>query len=72
MPLYDYSCQQCGQQSELLVSGNSQPECPHCGSSRLSKMLPIVAAPTRSTATSVASGPPAGSCGAGCGCHPRR
>jgi putative FmdB family regulatory protein len=71
MPLYDYACQECGQQSELLVGASSQPACPKCGSSRMSKQLPIVAAPSRGTAIS-GGNPPAGSCGSGCGCHPHR
>jgi putative FmdB family regulatory protein len=69
MPLFDYACQECGRQSELLVGTSSQPECPECGSSRMSKMLPIVASPSRGD-TAGQGGRPQGSCGSGCGCHP--
>jgi putative FmdB family regulatory protein len=71
MPLYDYACQKCGHQSELLVGASSQPACPECGSERMSKLLPVVAAPNRGSAASEGRNPPGGSCGAGCGCHPR-
>jgi len=68
MPLYEYLCQDCGEQSELLVGSREQPECPRCGAPKLSKLLSIVAAPSRGTPTE--SKPPGGSCGSGCGCHP--
>lgn len=70
MPLFDYACQECGQQSELLVSNGSQPNCPKCGSERMNKMLPIVAAPSHKTSTGDVRPSGGGSCGAGCGCHP--
>jgi len=71
MPLYEYACQECGQQSEQLVQESSRPSCPQCGSPRLSRLLSIVAAPGRGTATGEKRDSPPGSCGAGCGCHPR-
>jgi putative FmdB family regulatory protein len=69
MPLYEYACQQCGRQSELLVGASSHPSCPECGSSRMSKLLSIVAAPSRGT-DGERRDPPPGSCGTGCACHP--
>ena len=47
MPLYEYACEECGRQSEQLVNAGSQPNCPECGSPRLSKLLSIVASPGR-------------------------
>lgn len=71
MPLYEYQCQKCSAQVELLVQGSQQPKCPSCGSERLSKLLSVVAAPTREgTGGAPLSKPGGGSCGAGCGCHP--
>jgi len=43
MPLYEYSCEQCGKKIELLVRGGEQPECPHCQSTQLTKLLSVVA-----------------------------
>jgi putative FmdB family regulatory protein len=70
MPLFDYACHDCGEQSEQLVSGSTEPKCPECGGTHLSKQLPIVAAPSRGLGDGPSRNPSAGSCGAGCGCHP--
>jgi putative FmdB family regulatory protein len=44
MPIFDYTCADCGQTSELLVRGSQdQPACPRCGSAKLEKQLPVVA-----------------------------
>ena len=44
MPIFDFTCAACGQTSELLVrSSQEQPVCPHCGSAKLEKQLPMVA-----------------------------
>lgn len=46
MPLYEYECKDCAQQSEILVSGlRVKPDCPHCGSKKLNKLLSVVGAP---------------------------
>jgi putative FmdB family regulatory protein len=42
MPLYEYSCQKCSQKIELLVRGDEKPECPHCHSTKLTKLLSVV------------------------------
>ena len=47
MPLYEYVCRDCDTQSELLVQGSQQPECPKCGSVKLTKLLSVVASPGR-------------------------
>jgi len=40
MPLYDYLCLDCGQVSEMLLTGASkQPVCPTCGSINLKRLL---------------------------------
>ena len=49
MPLYDYACQACGAQSELLVRGAAAPACPACGSEALDRLLSLPA--VRSAAT---------------------
>ncbi|MFO7724392.1 MAG: zinc ribbon domain-containing protein [Oceanipulchritudo sp.] len=37
MPLYEYTCEDCHQRSELLINGAAEPECPECGSHHLRK-----------------------------------
>jgi putative FmdB family regulatory protein len=40
MPIYDYSCRECGEVSEVLVralEGNAR--CPHCGSENIEKLV---------------------------------
>ena len=72
MPLYEYACEECGRESELLVNGSSQPACPKCGSPKMSKLLSIVASPNRGTSAGDRPPTPGGSCGSHCGCHPHR
>ncbi len=42
MPLYEYSCEKCSRKVELLIRGNEKPVCPHCQSTRLTKLLSVV------------------------------
>ena len=70
MPLYEYHCEECGRESELLVTSNTVPDCPKCGSHKMSKLLSIVAAPSRDGSAGAQAAPSGGSCGSGCGCHP--
>jgi putative FmdB family regulatory protein len=70
MPIYEYLCRDCDSQAELLVQGSQQPECPQCGSSQLTKLLSVVAAPSRDSSAGTQPPMPGGSCGTGCGCHP--
>ncbi|NOZ40467.1 MAG: zinc ribbon domain-containing protein [Planctomycetes bacterium] len=67
MPLYDFVCQECHREQELLVRGEEAPKCGSCGSTALQKLLSV---PAAHTAKEGPSGPPAGSCGSGCGCFP--
>jgi putative FmdB family regulatory protein len=70
MPLYEYQCQACSKEIEVLVMGQQEPECPLCGSRKLKKMLSIVAAPNTRNATSELPRMPAGGCGRPqCGTH---
>jgi putative FmdB family regulatory protein len=70
MPLYEYACQECGETAELLVRSGSQPTCPKCGSSRLNKLLSIVAMPARGETCGGREERPAGPCGSSCACFP--
>ena len=44
MPIYEYTCDDCQVDFELLVRGIEQPECPTCGGARLSKQFSVPAA----------------------------
>ncbi|MDM8538402.1 zinc ribbon domain-containing protein [Desulfobacterales bacterium HSG17] len=40
MPLFDYSCRECGKSSEFLITRTSEdPECKFCGSINMEKLL---------------------------------
>ncbi|MBL8891834.1 MAG: zinc ribbon domain-containing protein [Planctomycetaceae bacterium] len=45
MPIYEYRCQKCHAEFELLVRGSEKPECPQCESAKLERRLSVVAAP---------------------------
>jgi len=62
MPIYEFHCEQCEQDSEVLVrtSDWKGAKCPHCGSTRLEKKLSTFA-------SSTAGGSEPSSCGAGSG-----
>ena len=58
MPIYEYHCESCGKQSEILVRNlNEKPVC-ECGSDNLKKLLSVFAVnePHSHTASSCASG----------------
>lgn len=71
MPIYEYSCLECGSQFEKLVHPKSTVACPSCESARVMRQLSLVGVRTGSrfsndSAPAAASG---GCCGGGCGCH---
>lgn len=39
MPLFDFHCQACQAEFELLVRGQAVPTCPRCGSTQLEKAV---------------------------------
>lgn len=50
MPIYEYTCSDCGKRFELLVRGGATPECPHCRSARLERELSAFAVGSASAA----------------------
>ncbi len=61
MPLFDYQCEECHAEVELLVRGDEKPECPQCHSTKMQKQLSAPAA-------HMASGSlPMSMAGGGCG-----
>ena len=39
MPIYEYHCNTCGKDFELLVRSSTDIECPECGNRDLNKKL---------------------------------
>jgi putative FmdB family regulatory protein len=52
MPLYDYKCRQCGQESLLALTlkehESGEATCPHCGSKDLEQLITSFIARTSS------------------------
>jgi putative FmdB family regulatory protein len=71
MPIYEFHCQKCGADSELLIRSRrwEGTPCPKCGSKKLSKKLSVFASSAGGQSSEPAScgGGKAGSCGCGCG-----
>lgn len=63
MPLYEYTCQACHRELELLVRGDESPACPECGSSHLAKRFSVPAAHVRGGTSSLPVAQPGGMCG---------
>jgi putative FmdB family regulatory protein len=63
MPIYEYSCQDCGNAFELLVRTGTVPACPQCHSPQLAKQLSVFATAASGTVPALAAGGPCGSCG---------
>jgi putative FmdB family regulatory protein len=61
MPIYEYTCRDCGKQFEELVRSDSRPECPACHGHRLEKMLSAFAVSSDSGADN--GEPTCGTCG---------
>jgi putative FmdB family regulatory protein len=70
MPIYEFHCEKCGRDSELLVRSTNwkNSECPHCGSKKLSKKFSTFAAAASGASAGSGNGG-AHSCGGGCCCH---
>ncbi|MCH2130497.1 MAG: zinc ribbon domain-containing protein [Pirellulaceae bacterium] len=69
MPLFDFVCQQCHANFELLVRGNDSLRCPDCQGTQLEKLLGVPAAHTGRGSSTPCELPMApGPCGqGGCG-----
>jgi len=39
MPIYEYKCNQCGEDFEKLVFGNKAVDCPKCSSQDIKKKM---------------------------------
>lgn len=71
MPLFEFVCQDCEGEFELLTSPREIPVCPKCGSPRMEKLMSVsagrVAGGGRSLPIASDCPPPShGPCGPGC------
>lgn len=69
MPLYEFFCQDCEREQELLVRGDEVPLCESCGGKRLTKLLSAPVAHTAGGSGTSNQPLPSGGCGSGCACH---
>lgn len=74
MPIYEYACNDCGNQFETLVRSGDSPACPGCHSNQLEKLLSVFATTGDSTKAASDMPGPCGSCGhpdgpGACGFH---
>jgi len=70
MPIYEFHCDKCEQDSEILVRSSQWrgTKCPHCGSAKLSKKFSMFAASVAGSQRSSRQSCSGGSCGRGsCG-----
>jgi putative FmdB family regulatory protein len=66
MPIYEYTCEKCDSTFELLLRGDDQPACPHCGGRQLAKLLSVPAAHSQGSGNlPMYDGPPCGMGGCG-------
>jgi len=63
MPLYEYQCQSCSHQFELLVRGGDTPQCPSCCSTALERRLSVFAAHANGRSREMTAPGACGHCG---------
>jgi putative FmdB family regulatory protein len=69
MPIYEFHCEKCEQDSEILVRSQDWKgtKCPHCGSKRLAKKFSVFASSGNAVEAPACTGRPksCGLCGTG-------
>lgn len=64
MPLYEYHCEACDANVEVLVRNSAEkPECPECASTKLTKLLSVPAGHVAGGSSSALPMMPLGGCG---------
>jgi len=63
MPLYEYQCQSCSHQFELLVRGTETPQCPACQATALERRLSVFAAHASGSSREMSAPGACGRCG---------
>jgi putative FmdB family regulatory protein len=70
MPIYEYTCDDCGKNFERLVFGSEIPDCPSCDGKKVKKMMSTCGflskgAGGETMASSASAASACGSCSAG-------
>ncbi len=69
MPIYEYVCEDCGNEYEKIVLNKQQAvACPRCEGTRNKLKLSVFSTGSGSSAKAAPSSS-GGCCGGGCGCH---
>jgi putative FmdB family regulatory protein len=65
MPIYEFHCEKCERDSEVLVRSSDWKgtKCPHCGSEKLAKKLSVFASSANGGADDASCSGNPGSCG---------
>jgi len=71
MPIYEFHCEKCGSDSEILVRSSNWrgTKCPHCGSAKLDKKFSTFAAAGAGESAPAKKAGGGHCCGSACGCH---
>jgi putative FmdB family regulatory protein len=70
MPIYEYSCRECGAEFEKFIGGPATIACPSCQSERVMRLMSLVGVKSSGRFVSPSSSSmQGGCCGGGCGCH---
>jgi putative FmdB family regulatory protein len=51
MPIFEFQCEACSNQAELLVGRTERPACPKCGSRKMEKLMSAAAGRVSSGST---------------------
>ena len=64
MPIYEYRCMECGNESEHIVFGGSEDvKCPECGASSMEKIMSPTSSLTGATPQAMPGPGDTGCCG---------
>jgi putative FmdB family regulatory protein len=63
MPIFEYVCQKCHHQFEVLLYGKEKAECPKCHATKLEPQLSVFAVSAKSSSAPSAAPSACGSCG---------
>jgi putative FmdB family regulatory protein len=66
MPIYEYHCDQCGQDFECLILGSDKPVCNACNSKKVRKRMSAASFVSKGRGGETSRASAGSSCG---GCH---